>query len=98
LFKIGEDNLLRRCVAEDEAKKIIRKGHNSSYGGNFNGGKTTAKILQPSFFWPSLFKYTHEFMTNFKEQEASLEDSRCYYKTFKKLKSLIIGELISQDH
>ena len=59
LFKIRANNLLRRCVPLDEAKKIIWKYHNLSYGEHFNGEKTTAKILQSSFFWPSLFKYTH---------------------------------------
>jgi len=37
LLKIGADNLLRRCVAKDEANKIIWKCHSSLYGGHFNG-------------------------------------------------------------
>ena len=58
-FKIGADNLLRRCVSVDEAKRIIWQYHNSTYRGHFNGEKTTAKILQSGFFWPSLFKDAH---------------------------------------
>jgi len=50
LFKIGADNLLRRCFSSDEAQKIIYQCHNSAYGGHFNGEKTTAKILQSGFF------------------------------------------------
>ena len=46
LFKIGADNLMRRSFAKDEAKKIIWKCHNSSYGEYFNGEKTVAKILR----------------------------------------------------
>ena len=59
LFKIGANNLLRRCVSSYEAKKIIWQFHNSAYEGHFNGEKTAAKILQTGFFFPSLFKDTH---------------------------------------
>jgi len=59
LFKIGANNLLRRCVSLDEAKRTIWQCHNSTYGGHFNGEKTVAKIHQSCFFWPLLFKDTH---------------------------------------
>jgi len=49
-LKFGADNLLRRCVPIDEAKRIIWQCHNSSYRGHFNGEKTTTKILQTGFF------------------------------------------------
>ena len=56
LFKIGADNLLRRCVDDEEAKKILWQCHNSPYGGHFNGERTAAKVLQSGFYWPTLFK------------------------------------------
>jgi len=61
LFKIGADNLLRRCVDNEEAKKILWQCHNSPYGGHFNGERTAAKVLQSGFYWPTFFKdaYTH---------------------------------------
>jgi len=61
LFKTGEDNLLRRCVAQDEARKILWHCHNSPYGGHFNGQRTAAKVIQSGFYWPTLFKdaYAH---------------------------------------
>ena len=59
MLKIGTDNLLRRCVSLDEAKRIIWQCHISAYGGHFNREKTAAKILQSNFFWPFLFKDTH---------------------------------------
>ncbi|XP_045830863.1 uncharacterized protein LOC123922161 [Trifolium pratense] len=60
LFKIGADNLLRRCVTKEEATSIMWHCHNSPYGGHYNGERTAAKILQSGFFWPSLFKDTYE--------------------------------------
>ena len=61
LFKIGADNLLRRCVTNREAQSILWHCHNSPYGGHFNGERTAAKVLQSGFYWPTLFKdaYTH---------------------------------------
>ena len=46
LFKIGADNLLRRCVTQEEAKRILWHCHNSPCGGHYDGDKTTAKVLQ----------------------------------------------------
>jgi len=61
LFKIGADNLLRRCVTRQEATSMLWHCHNSPYGGHFNGEKTVAKVLQSGFFWSTLFKdaYAH---------------------------------------
>jgi len=60
LFKIGADQLLRRCVAREEAKGIMWQCHNSPYGGHFNGQRTAAKVLQAGFYWPTLFKDAYE--------------------------------------
>jgi len=60
LFKIGANNLLRRCVTKEEAKNILWHCHNSPCGGHYGGDKTTTKVLQSGFFWPTLFKYAHQ--------------------------------------
>jgi len=59
LFKIGADNLRRKCVTSREAQNILWHCHNSPYGGHFNGERTVAKVLQSRFFWPTLFKDAH---------------------------------------
>jgi len=59
LFKIGADNLMKRCVTNREAQNILWHCHNSPYGGHFNGERTAAKVLQSGFFWPTLFKDAH---------------------------------------
>jgi len=56
LFKIGADNLLRRCVTSEEAKGILWHCHNSPCGEHYGRGKIAAKVLQSGFFWPTLFK------------------------------------------
>ena len=59
MFKLGVDNLLRWCVTVEEVAGIIWHCHNSSYDGHFNGERTTAKLLQSGFYWPTLFKDDH---------------------------------------
>ena len=61
LYKLGPDNILRRCVAEEEHEAILDACHMSPYGGHFAGHKTAAKVLQSGFFWPTLFKDAHKF-------------------------------------
>ena len=63
LFKIGVDNLLRRCVTKEEAKSILWHCHNSPCAGHYSGDKIAAKVLHSGFFWPTLFKDAHEHAT-----------------------------------
>ena len=62
LFKIGANNLLRRCVSEEEVRNILWHCHNSPYGGHYSGERTTAKVLQSGFYWPSIFKDSHAYV------------------------------------
>ena len=45
-----------RCVPEDEQIEILEKCHASPYGRHFERDKTTHKILQSGFYWPTLFR------------------------------------------
>ena len=47
--------IIRRCVPETEQGGIMEICHASPYGGHFAGDKTTQKILQSGFYWPTLF-------------------------------------------
>jgi len=60
LFKIGADNLLQRCVTQEEAKSILWHCHNSPCGSHYGGDKMATKVLQSGFFWPTLFKDAHQ--------------------------------------
>ena len=40
----------------------MEKCHASPYGGHFAGDKTTRKILQSEFCWPTLFKDYFEWV------------------------------------
>ncbi|CAL8118049.1 unnamed protein product [Prunus armeniaca] len=56
LFKHCPDQLIRRCVPEEEQERILRNSHELACGGHFGAKKTALKILQSGFFWPTLFK------------------------------------------
>ena len=61
-FKIYGDGLIRRCVPDDEILGVLMHCHSLECGGHTSSTKTTAKVLQSSFFWPSLFKDAKEFV------------------------------------
>jgi hypothetical protein len=56
LYKEGVDGIMRRCVLEYEQQEILRKCHDSAYVGHHAGDRTTQKVLQSGFYWPTLFK------------------------------------------
>src|SRR5664279_2713076 len=53
---------MRRCVPEHEQEEILRKCHNSLYGGHHAGDRTAHKVLQLGFYWPTLFKDAKKFI------------------------------------
>ncbi|XP_075499196.1 uncharacterized protein LOC142537576 [Primulina tabacum] len=59
LFKRCADQIIRRCVAEEEAGTIIEQCHSSPYDGQFGAFRTAAKVLQSGFYWPNLFKHSY---------------------------------------
>ncbi|KAI3459775.1 hypothetical protein Pfo_016438 [Paulownia fortunei] len=49
------------CVPDNEIGNIVKFCHSEACGGHFSVKKTTAKILQCGFYWPTLFKDTYTF-------------------------------------
>ena len=43
-------------MPEGEQKGILNHCHDNACGGHFASQKTTRKVLQSGFYWPSLFK------------------------------------------
>ena len=53
------DQIIRRCVLEEEIEAILKHCHNMECSGNFRGSRTTTKVLQSGFCWSVLFKDAH---------------------------------------
>ena len=62
LCKVYRDGVYRRCLLEDEDPSVLHHCHVSTYVGNFGPNKTIAKVLQVSFYWPTLFKDAKTFI------------------------------------
>ncbi|KAI3758225.1 hypothetical protein L6452_05778 [Arctium lappa] len=71
LFKIGTDQILRRCIPENEVATVLQHCHQSAYGGHFGGQRTAAKVLQSGFYWPTLFQDAHNFSKRYNECQRS---------------------------
>jgi len=61
LFKYCPDQIFRRCIPDNEVSSVIKFCHSEACGGHFSSRKTTAKILQCGFYWPTMFKDSHAF-------------------------------------
>ncbi|XP_068317061.1 uncharacterized protein [Pyrus communis] len=61
LWKYFPNQLIRRCVPESEFKSILTFCHSYACGGHFGAKRTTLKVLESGFYWPSLFKDAYEF-------------------------------------
>ncbi|XP_076897862.1 uncharacterized protein LOC143551281 [Bidens hawaiensis] len=61
LFKIGADQIIRRCIPESEVQEILAHAHSSACGGHFSGQKTVYRVLTSGFYWPIIFKDASEY-------------------------------------
>ena len=59
LFKYCVDQIIRKCVPEEEQQGILSHCHENACGGHFASQKTAMKVLQSGFTWPYLFKDSH---------------------------------------
>ncbi|WJZ99816.1 hypothetical protein VitviT2T_018231 [Vitis vinifera] len=58
-FKYCADQIIRKCVFEQEQSGILSQCHDSACGGHFASQKRAMKVIQSDFWWPSLFKDAH---------------------------------------
>ena len=65
LYKHCVDQVIMRCVPEDEMGNILNHYHTLSCGGHFGGQRTSKKVLQFGFYWPILFKDAHQFVSTY---------------------------------
>ena len=62
LFNRGANQVIRRCVPDEEVINLLHYCHSSSYGGHFGAQRIVAKVLQSGFFWPALFHDIYMYM------------------------------------
>ncbi|GJX73633.1 reverse transcriptase domain-containing protein [Tanacetum coccineum] len=63
LFKICADQVIRRCVSGQEAFDILKACHSGPTGGHYGANYTAKKIFDSGFYWPTIYKDAHDFVT-----------------------------------
>jgi hypothetical protein len=61
LYKMGPNEILRRCVMEAERPLILAKSHEGIAGGHYVGKETTQKVLRFVLWWPTLHRDTKDY-------------------------------------
>ncbi|KAM2352076.1 hypothetical protein ACFXTH_006799 [Malus domestica] len=61
LWKYCPDQIIRRYVHNSEFNSILAFCHNYACGGLFGTQRTTLKVLESGFYWPTLFKDARTF-------------------------------------
>ena len=56
------DQIIRRCIPENEMSPILQHCHSMECGGHFGEQRTISKVLKLGFFFPSLFKDAQSFV------------------------------------
>ncbi|XP_057786366.1 uncharacterized protein LOC131003830 [Salvia miltiorrhiza] len=56
LWKQCGNQMLRRCIPQEEQGSILEFCHSKECGGHFGHKRTVAKVLECGFYWPTIFK------------------------------------------
>ena len=65
LYKMGLDDILRRCVLEHERDNIMHEAHYGPARGHFQADTAAKKIQQSGLWWPTLYKDWKKFVSQF---------------------------------
>jgi hypothetical protein len=61
LYKMGPDEILRRCVMEAERPLILIEAHEGIIGGHYAGKETMQKIIRVGLWWPTLHRDAKDY-------------------------------------
>nr|GEW82766.1 reverse transcriptase domain-containing protein [Tanacetum cinerariifolium] len=60
--KLEKDQIIRRCVHDQEAFDILKACHERPTGGHHGANFTGKKVFDASFFWPTIYKDAHDLV------------------------------------
>ena len=64
LYKMGPDEIIRRCILENEQPMILNEVLRGFAGFHYVGKSTMYKILQAGLWWPTLHADAREYYRN----------------------------------
>jgi len=56
LWRIGSDQVIRRCVSDIEIPHALKFCHSSPFGDHYGTQRTSRKVLDYGLYWPTIFK------------------------------------------
>lgn len=62
LYKMGPDQILRRCVMEEEIPSVLKEAHDWLASRHIGPDATTKKVLLASLWWPTLHTDAREWV------------------------------------
>ncbi|GJQ92589.1 reverse transcriptase domain-containing protein [Tanacetum coccineum] len=62
LFRIGADQVIRRCVYGQEAVDILTACHNGPTGGHHGANYTAKNVFDSGFYWPIIYRDAHDMV------------------------------------
>ncbi|GKB45641.1 reverse transcriptase domain-containing protein [Tanacetum coccineum] len=65
LFKICADQMIRQCIAGQEAVDILTACHNGPTEGHYGANYTAKKVFDSGFYWPMIYKDAHDLVTQY---------------------------------
>nr|GEX32069.1 reverse transcriptase domain-containing protein [Tanacetum cinerariifolium] len=65
LFKTCPDQIIRRCVAGQEAIDILKACHSGPTEGHYRANYTAKKVFDSGFYWPTIYKDAIELVKHF---------------------------------
>eukprot|EP00253_Pinus_taeda_P004642 PITA_04642 len=70
-FRQNYDSVLLICLEKPEAQKVLQELHDGPAGGHFGADTTTHKIIHAGYYWPTLFRDTHEYVRKCRSCQVS---------------------------
>ncbi|RDX81728.1 gag-pol, partial [Mucuna pruriens] len=77
LWRLCNDQVTRRCIPDTEINLVGQFCHGELGGGHYGSTRTDRKVLDCGFYWPTIFRDTHEFVSTYEKcQKAGVAISR----------------------
>ncbi|GKA89625.1 DNA-directed DNA polymerase, partial [Tanacetum coccineum] len=70
-FRLCPDNIIRRCIAENEILEILAHCHSRPTGGHHSASITGRKVYESGFFWHNIFKDARDYVMKFNACQRS---------------------------
>ncbi|RDY12056.1 putative mitochondrial protein, partial [Mucuna pruriens] len=67
LWKRNSDHVIRRCIPDSEISSVLHFCHAAAGGGHHGSTRTARKVLDYGFYWPTIFRDAHHFVSTFEQ-------------------------------